>query len=1833
LLEKQGQVQWAKLYGTAGQDQQGIDAYARLADPMVGGVAGAQMPARARPYAALQSRRIEPLYPSGITGAVSAFLEGDWPNDTGTFYYATSADLTESRLDAALRDSADRLHNAGVQFVPWGVLEVSELLRPLPRLVDDFFGRAWAEHFCGPEALAALAPRLTFGEVSTLRIRLASLYSAVFNSQTAIRKPSNTFDVDTLAAPVAADNHFAIVDVSPQPLAAIGDSSFAGGISTGFGTRRSPDQDGFPSKRNVSQDIWDAPTSGSNYISEGGDERFVNSSRLGRRRRCFRSVRDLVATARTATPRDDVFREPADAWLSRGDRCLLVGDPGSGKSSLLRFIALDLLDETPQSALLQQKHGGRLPVWLPFGFLCRHLGEAQGNSLVSAIRTWLRSRSADDLIPLAERALEDDRLMLLIDGLDEWTSRDAANVALDAVETFLGRTEAAALLTSRPYAVNRLVSALTWERASICDLTDAQRRQIASQYLAPPEQVHRLANSHSVFESRPGTSIGAPSEPATGILHQPNPFVDPFIDQVSAEPALATLSRVPLFLALLATTWQGEPLPARRYDLFASIIDLLIWRHPQMRRRASSVGDLPVTDRDFLLAIEAVAYRLRAEGNLGPVPTSHVRQHLRDAFGDEEIGGYPLGEARQIAEAAMHLAEGEFGLLVDQGADQVGFIHRVVLDQLAGQHLSKLAGHEQIQVFSQRIGDPSWLDVLLASLAAQSNPPAVAALIDTILDDDSDRSRGWPWEPHRQEIAWEFVAAALAAGVEVSPRKFHDYLGQLVERVDSYVSLEHRAALLTSLVRVYSHTNHGRRLSTSFKRWLNATRPYPAPALYQLRDLAIDDLRASGLLLRGMRSDHEATSINAAAAYAHRFGNDHHPDLVRSDSGQTEVDAVLSKTMLDLVVTALGQGPTSDFQSAALLAMGYGWLGSEITQEHVRWARTQPIAKVRTVALYLTSKSMPDAPLRSFLDQTEIEWLLSQVRHETHVLGDFVNGMMHDLLEHVVSEAEPVEQYEIATFVLATLSDNGRNGGHRDICWRLACTALANDQRLRDWVISELRDNDDRPLILYNLALIPRDWLENADMQAALASRPADDEGWTLQFDPNLSPHLPAEHVRTHLLKALDSYRPWGIARRLLRDFGEDDRVRAELASRVQDDRVGPTFSPIVLDLLGIEDGFARLYSMLVSANENGSEIEKESHVLLAQAVAQAWEHIRDLPVGNVEAEQAIRVMEMYSEEEVCAACVAAPTEVFSWHIPDVIRTWPDRVVDYARRALASNRHITEGIDDVIHSTVLRAYAGQAPDSSNALLEQALDMLTFLEPELREVLVHELCSTGTDSDRLIDLLTNFKTDPDDGVRRTAIVGITQAVSIDADYTDGSTTSDGESQRDIWLQYVRRQLCAYGPTLDADRQNAWIAMLLMRDFALLDGVIETIGSSTAPGVSLTDIFGSPDNLLINLLVLNWDGLERHFGDQLLVRLSGSRDGGSASLKVISAVRSLAIAAEKHSRVSRLVASFEAARATDAEELSSILKLTATQDPNDQKLLRELEGLRSSPEVIDLAARQGVSGIDLVQMLLQVEVKGTGGPRRRRSADQWAVDRLLDSSWHHLEDEQLRDILAANRTQDGWDGDRPWSLPFGVLERAVWTMLYPQSDDAQRWLNGLAQWFIGGETSEGPLSWLEFCAVVFGAAPAADLPVLVARVFNPDRMQYVRDDSWEMTLPLAYRLRWDQRAVDSLRASLAGGPVAHTSPFLAGASQTRRQTDSGTIEVVSEDRTAQAAARTRMIWAAMISLSSTGHLRPDDRDAALDALRRSDTRSIVHDPHLDRSGPLWAACVPLLRPLSR
>lgn len=1675
LLDAARPVQYAKLFGVPGQAQAGIDAYARLP---LGVTAGGR---DGRDYITLQSRRVKSLTAARIKKAVDDLLEGEWADKTSAFYFATSFDLQEAKLDAAIRQQTERLAGLRIAFVPWGVQEVSGLLKEHPRLVDDFFGRPWVERFCGPEAAQALASNLSRQDSSELRVGLRDLYQAVFSAQGEARPAGNP----------EPGRQFVILDVDPSRQ------------QSEIVSIELPEQVG------EGQDPAQGPVDGQAYIA----------SRLGGRRQSFRSARQLI----NDTSRDTssaVGTLTADEWLAGGMRRLLVGLPGAGKSSLLRFTATDLLSSQPQSVALQREHGADLPVWLPFGFLCRHLEASTANSLVSAAEAWLKSQSAGHLWPLVQRALQDDRLLLLVDGIDEWNDVGAAEHALGILEAFLGRTRASAILSTRPYAVERLNWSRQWELAEITPLTDQQRRAIAAGILGLVTEPEA--------DARPAWTAG----------------VEPFLDQLAAVPELAELSRSPLFLALLATTWQGEPLPQQRFKIYTRLVELLVEKHPQMRIRASRAQGAPLSADDATVLFAAVAYRLRVKDPAGAVAKTEMRKLIVESMTDDEVLGYAETEARKIADAVLAVAEDEFGLIVSHGAGAVGFLHRVILDHLAGQYLATLPAGAQAAAVQRLAHDPGWRDVLLAQLSAQVSPHATEQLLAAATTGDGSR-----WA---DIDGYELAAEALAAGIKLTPKSQARYLNRLVERVETHPGLGHRANIITALAAMLaSHTARSHLLPV-MKRWLTAPRPDPSPTMWALRDLGIADEVAAEYLFWGLRHPEDSVKVNAALAIARRFAGQAH--------------------LADRLAKLAETGPSSATQAAAILALGNGWAGAAETTRLTCWARRQPSMALRLVGLDLLQRGNP-ADRAELLRPEERAWLLSLLYHEGQFSGPWPAAELINLAA--------TGDTQTADFALETLTANGRNGGDRGIAWFLACNAFAGDSRFKAWVAAQLARPDQRGLILFNVGMIPQQWRD--DPAFAQALRPYVDAELTGVMPYNvtgLATAMAPQDARAALLRGLDSGRPYAAAATLAERYLDDEHVREALASRLRGDyaRAAP-MAGIAIDVLGPGEGFAVLVSLL---RQPGQARRYEERVVVAQAVADAWQRFEDAArKQDAEAGPARDVLASYDPAELAALCTAVSPRPLMWHAPSVISAWPGQpaVQKFADELIDDPAPIASGIPDTIPPAILQAYTGRTDEQSEKILAKTLSLLKHIEPELREVLAFELARSPLSTHDRVEVMAEWRYEPDTEVRRIAFIGLIQAIkrhqqAHDAVAGDGTVTPEME-----WLrQEIRRDLCAYGPELEERRQLAWIGMLMLGDLTLIDGIRETIGDPGAPGVKLEVLYdGDVDQILVDLVAENWDRLRAHFGEAVFERLNGKSDSrrrtaGERRLHVMSA---LATAASRHPAIADMLR-----READAEP-----------------------ALRQDRQFL-LWAKEENKGDEATLRALAAKLGGT----THRWQDT-VLDSLLDRENWNVTDE----VFKATLTEDA-AGGRPGRI-YASEKLAAYAQLFPADGLSVAALRDLESWFRTDRATREPRGWGDTLAIALGAAKPQDLPAIAAHVHTRIRMGMSDLYLPLFTKPLIRRLRADTDAAEAFKAAL-GDPtgIREDSPIFAD----------------PWDPIADAHAELQplqRVYLFAVALRQAGALSQQDAASTTCVLAAASPDTVVHNPFTDHEGPLCLAVLDL------
>jgi hypothetical protein len=744
LARSDHEVEDARRYGIPGQDQYGIDLFARRA-----GTGG---------YTVYQCKKVERFGPADIGAAVEKFLDGPWVDQADRFVLCTSHSLAPTQLADRLKTERERLAGHGVALTPWDADELDILMKDHPELVDDFFGRPVVTAFCGPEAAASLGQRLDGGELADYRRRLHNVYAAVFTQlDPGIPVPPGMSD-----AAVDLRQRYVVPDVTEATQA-----------------QASPGTAGPHGKDAGQHPDADAPPGSAPRDEASG-----------------------VPPVVRALPGDAAYRlrQPLGTWLASAQRCLLVGGTGSGKSAALRFVTLDLLDENPQLADLAAHWGGRIPVWVSFPYWTSLIArEPEGVSLPDCARRWLAAYGQSDLWPLVEKALADDRLMLIVDGLDEWTTETAAGTAAHLLQVYVQADDIPVLAAGRPHGVRRLeLRGGQWKVAEIAELDARQQRQIARVWA----QI-RLA------------AAGGQSPPADDLGRLADEESSRFIDQVRAAVHLGQLAENPMLLMLLLYLHlRNADLPSDRYDAYEKVIDHLIADHPATRRRAAfSAAAPPLPSALARQALAYLAYRLQREHPGGDVEDSVAAQYVEHVLGSAEEPGLGLPPETATATAASILAAAEegFGLLVRTGAATVRFFHRAIQEHLAAVHITRLPTGEQSSLVAEFGTDPRWEPTILSLLWLARRPSEVEALLSS-LPDSAVGLAGEQRDRIRTEVAFgpfDTTSAGAQAAAE-----------QAITAIEQGERLAHQSQLLDRVLAGIDNPRTSTLVADGISRWV-----------------------------------------------------------------------------------------------------------------------------------------------------------------------------------------------------------------------------------------------------------------------------------------------------------------------------------------------------------------------------------------------------------------------------------------------------------------------------------------------------------------------------------------------------------------------------------------------------------------------------------------------------------------------------------------------------------------------------------------------------------------------------------------------------------------------------------------------------------------------------------------------------------------------------------------------------------------------------------------------------------------------------------------------------
>ncbi len=475
----------------------------------------------------------------------------------------------------------------------------------------------------------------------------------------------------------------------------------------------------------------------------------------------------------------------AVAQLDRHPRLVLLGDPGSGKSTFANFVAfclasgrLDLLtaplpDPRGKDGKERQpwKHGPLLPVQVVLRDFAAQGLPAAGESgtadhLWQFIARTLGEARFGPFVPVLERELRDRGGLLLLDGFDEVPDAGARRECLKQVVEAFARSfrHCRILVTSRPYAYQKQDWRLAggFAEAVLAPWNDGQIRRFVERWYA-----------------QTGERLSA--EAAAGRAGQ-------LAAALFANDRIRELARRPLLLTLIASVhaWRGGRLPEDRERLYDQAVDLLLDLWEQRRFKDGKLLQPSLVEALKLgsvaplrEALEDLAFAAHAGQEAGTDTADIPQKELLD-----RLDG--LAEGINAGLLIRYLSE-RTGLLIERGERVYAFPHRTFQEYLAACHLNRRAEFPQPLAGLARRDPERWREVVLLAGAAASQKvkAAVWPLLQALCPGPADAPGATAEDVWGAYLAGQVVKesvdlAALAAWEPGAPGRLQAWFVRLL---------------------------------------------------------------------------------------------------------------------------------------------------------------------------------------------------------------------------------------------------------------------------------------------------------------------------------------------------------------------------------------------------------------------------------------------------------------------------------------------------------------------------------------------------------------------------------------------------------------------------------------------------------------------------------------------------------------------------------------------------------------------------------------------------------------------------------------------------------------------------------------------------------------------------------------------------------------------------------------------------------------------------------------------------------------------------------------------
>jgi hypothetical protein len=388
---------------------------------------------------------------------------------------------------------------------------------------------------------------------------------------------------------------------------------------------------------------------------------------------------------------------PAEQALAEHDRVLLRGVAGSGKTTLVQWLAV---------TAARGERGDRIPFVLPLRTLVRRPdGLPAPDAFLAATRVPFHAAQPAGW---ADRVLTDGRGLLLVDGVDEIPGRDRERTRRwlrELLEVYPGNQW---LVTSRPSAVRE-----DW-------LTPDGFRELALTPMSRDDVAAFVARWHAA--ARAGAT-GADADRLEG-------YERSLLDALGTKPDLGRLATNPLMCGLICALHRDRRgyLPHGRQELYDAALSMLLARRDE-ERDMFGPGDpdngVQLTELPQIQLLQRLAYWL-IRNNQSEMDRDRAVRIVADV-----LPSLPAAAAQGDAERILGHLLVRSGLLREPGPGTVEFVHRTFQDYLGAK--AAVEDGDFGLLVRGAAADEQWADVFRMAVA-HARPRERAELLGDLTE-------------------------------------------------------------------------------------------------------------------------------------------------------------------------------------------------------------------------------------------------------------------------------------------------------------------------------------------------------------------------------------------------------------------------------------------------------------------------------------------------------------------------------------------------------------------------------------------------------------------------------------------------------------------------------------------------------------------------------------------------------------------------------------------------------------------------------------------------------------------------------------------------------------------------------------------------------------------------------------------------------------------------------------------------------------------------------------------------------------------------------------------